>query len=52
MAMAISVPRYTIADLERFPSDGSRYELLDGMLLVTPRRRMRIRSSSIGCSSG
>lgn len=36
MAMAISVPRYTIADLERFPSDGSRYELLDGVLLVTP----------------
>ena len=36
MAMAISVPRYTIADLERFPDDGNRYELLDGMLLVTP----------------
>ena len=36
MAMAISVPRYTIADLERFPNDGSRYELLDGVLLVTP----------------
>jgi Uma2 family endonuclease len=34
--MAISVPRYTIADLERFPDDGSRYELLDGVLLVTP----------------
>src|ERR1051326_8463733 len=36
MAMAISVPRFTIADLERFPNDGNRYELLDGMLLVTP----------------
>ena len=36
MGMAISVPRYTIADLERFPDDGNRYELLDGMLLVTP----------------
>lgn len=36
MAMAISVPRYTIADLERFPNDGNRYELLDGVLLVTP----------------
>src|SRR5438094_2772759 len=36
MAMAISVPRYTIADLERFPNDGSRYELLDGVLIVTP----------------
>ena len=30
MAMAVSVPRYTIADLERFPNDGYRYELLDG----------------------
>jgi Uma2 family endonuclease len=36
MAMAISIPRYTIADLERFPNDGNRYELLDGVLLVTP----------------
>jgi|SRR5690242_20140302 hypothetical protein len=36
MAMAISIPRYTIADLERFPDDGNRYELLDGVLLVTP----------------
>ena len=36
MAMAITVPRYTIADLERFPSDGTRYELLDGVLIVTP----------------
>ena len=36
MAMAISVPRYTVADLGRFPNDGNRYELLDGVLLVTP----------------
>ena len=36
MAMAVSVPRYTIADLERFPNDGYRYELLDGVLIVTP----------------
>src|SRR5206468_8768446 len=36
MAMAISVPRYTIADLQRFPDDGNRYELLDGVLIVTP----------------
>src|SRR5256885_1296602 len=36
MAMAISIPRYTIADLERFPDDGNRYELLDGVLIVTP----------------
>mgnify|MGYP001241772288 FL=1 len=36
MAMALTVPRYTVADLERFPDDGQRYELLDGVLLVTP----------------
>src|SRR4051812_24377225 len=39
MAMAISVPRYTVDDLERFPDDGNRYELLEGMLLVTPAPR-------------
>jgi Uma2 family endonuclease len=37
MAMAISVPLYTVADLEHFPDDGNRYELLDGVLLVTPQ---------------
>lgn len=36
MGMAISVPRYTIDDLERFPDDGNRYEVLDGFLMVTP----------------
>jgi hypothetical protein len=34
--MPVSVPRYSIADLERFPNDGNRYELLDGVLLVAP----------------
>jgi Uma2 family endonuclease len=37
MAMAISVPHYTVDDLENFPDDGNRYELLDGVLLVTPQ---------------
>ena len=37
MAMAISVPLYTVDDLEQFPEDGNRYELLDGVLLVTPQ---------------
>jgi Uma2 family endonuclease len=37
MAMAISVPLYTVDDLENFPDDGNRYELLDGVLLVTPQ---------------
>lgn len=36
MAMALHVPLYTVDDLARFPDDGNRYELLDGMLLVTP----------------
>ena len=37
MAMAISVPLYTVDDLEHFPDDGNRYELLDGVLLMTPQ---------------
>jgi Uma2 family endonuclease len=36
MAMPMVAPRYTIADLDRFPDDGNRYELLGGVLLVTP----------------
>lgn len=36
MAMAIRVPLYTVEDLDGFPRDGNRYELLDGVLLVTP----------------
>lgn len=37
MAMPALVPTYTIDDLEAFPQDGNRYELLDGVLLVTPQ---------------
>ena len=36
MGMPLAVPRYTIADLDRFPDDGQRYELVEGMLIVTP----------------
>ena len=36
MPQPLPVPRYTIADLQRFPDDGQRYELLEGFLLVTP----------------
>jgi Uma2 family endonuclease len=36
MAMALHVPLYTVDDLAKFPDDGNRYELLDGVLLVTP----------------
>ncbi|MFN0177790.1 MAG: Uma2 family endonuclease [Gemmatimonadales bacterium] len=36
MAMPVMVPRYTVDDLDSFPDDGNRYELLDGVLLVSP----------------
>lgn len=36
MGMAVSIPRYTVDDLARLPNDGNRYEVLDGVLLVTP----------------
>ena len=36
MGMAVSIPFYTVDDLATFPDDGNRYELLDGVLLVTP----------------
>ena len=36
MGMALSIPLYSVDDLDGFPDDGNRYELLDGVLLVTP----------------
>jgi Uma2 family endonuclease len=39
MGMALTIPRYTVDDLEQFPDDGNRYELLDGVLIVTPSPR-------------
>ena len=36
MSMALSTPRYTVAQVKALPHDGNRYELLDGVLLVTP----------------
>lgn len=36
MAMPLPLPTYTTEDLRAFPEDGQRYELLEGMLLVTP----------------
>lgn len=36
MGMALPVPLFTIDMLDDFPDDGNRYELLEGMLLVTP----------------
>jgi hypothetical protein len=41
MSIAESWPRagqpFTIAELDRMPDDGRRYELLDGVLIVSPR---------------
>lgn len=36
MPMPLPLPTFTTDDLRAFPRDGFRYELLDGMLLVTP----------------
>jgi Uma2 family endonuclease len=36
MAMPLPMPRLTIDMLDELPDDGTRYELLEGMLLVTP----------------
>jgi len=36
MEMALTVPQYTVADLELLPDDGNRYEVIAGTLLVTP----------------
>jgi Uma2 family endonuclease len=36
MGMSLAIPRYTLEDLARFPDDGQRYELVEGMLIVTP----------------
>jgi len=36
MGMALTVPRYTVADLDLLPDAGNRYEVLAGTLLVTP----------------
>ena len=36
MEMALTVPQYTVADLDLLPDDGNRYEVLAGTLLVTP----------------
>jgi Uma2 family endonuclease len=34
--MPLPLPTFTTDDLRAFPHDGQRYELLEGMLLVTP----------------
>jgi len=36
MAMPLPLPTYTVDEVRAFPPDGCRYELVNGMLLVTP----------------
>lgn len=36
MGMPLSVPRYSVDDLDQFPDDGWKYEVVDGVLLMTP----------------
>jgi Uma2 family endonuclease len=36
MVMPLPLPTFTTDDLRSFPEDGQRYELLEGVLLVTP----------------
>ncbi len=37
MAMPVPLPTYTVDDVRAFPRDGCRYELVEGVLLVTPQ---------------
>lgn len=36
MAMPVTLRRFTVDEIDAFPDDGNRYELLDGVLFVTP----------------
>ncbi len=37
MPLKVTVPTYTVDDVRGFPPDGCRYELVNGVLLVTPQ---------------
>jgi Uma2 family endonuclease len=41
LAIPGDVGGFTVEDLEAFPDDGRRYELVDGVLLVSPAPRFR-----------
>lgn len=36
MVMPVTLRRFTVEEVDQFPDDGNRYELLDGVLFVTP----------------
>jgi Uma2 family endonuclease len=40
MGMPAAIPFYTVDDLANLPDDGNRYELLEGVLLVTPQAEL------------
>jgi len=42
---------FTVAELDRMPDDGRRYELLDGTLIVSLGRRRFTRSWRDGCTA-
>ena len=41
MAMPDSTGSWTVAMLDALPEDGQRYEIIDGVLYVTPAPRVR-----------
>lgn len=36
MVMPVTLRRFTVAEIDALPDDGNRYEVLDGVLFVTP----------------
>lgn len=47
----LPLPRLTIDMLDDLPDDGTRYELLEGVLLVTPAPRSAIGGLLSRCSA-
>ena len=50
MAMPATHTDWTVEMLDALPDDGQRYEIIDGELFVTPRRRTCISTSSASCT--
>ena len=51
MAIGVNGRPYTVEDLEGMPDDGRRYELIDGMLLVSPAPGFRHQKISMKLGS-